>query len=577
MRTLILLLTIGLSATAADFSQRKLIVAGGGKLPPVIWHAFIDLAGGPNKQFLAVPQASARKTAGESIVSILKQYGATKVDILDLTDPTKAKKQIRKAEAIWFGGGQQNRLMDALEKAGVTSDIRSRLNAGIALGGSSAGAAVQSDLMIAGDNLPVDRGLALWPEVIVDQHFVARKRFNRSLSTIMKHPDKLGVGISEGTAAIVRGNSFKILGDGTITVIDAREAIQSGASTGNTNSWQDIRTHWLRSGESFRFAKALPNSRTAIVIHGGAGRISPDSLTRFGEANYRSALTNSLRAANVVLQQGGTSLDAVGAAIAILEDSPLFNAGKGAVFTSAGENEMDASIMDGNSMKAGAVGGVTVVKNPIRAARAVMDRTPHVLLTGGGADEFAKSAQLEIVDRKYFHTDHRWESWQKRRNQKPGLKPDAKKKRSSLQADYKYSTVGAVALDRKGNIAAGTSTGGLTNKRFGRIGDSPIVAAGTYADNRFGGISCTGHGEFFIRHAVAYDIIARTRYLKTTLQQSANKVVKDELVKIGAGGGIIGLDPDGNIVTSFNTPSMFRGSIDTDGNIQVNIYKEAAQ
>lgn len=573
MRTLILLLAIVGPAIATDFSERQLVVAGGGKLPPIIWKSFIKLAGGTERQFLVIPQASSRESAGESISSILKEHGATKVTILDLADPSEAKNQIRQAEAIWFGGGQQNRLMDLLQKAGVTDAIRARLKHGVAFGGSSAGAAVQSDLMIAGDNLPIDRGLALWPEVIVDQHFVARKRFNRSLRTIMSHPDKLGVGIGEGTAAIVTETGFKVVGAGTITVIDARKASQTGKSKGQTNSWENIRTHWLHAGDSFQFAKAAPIPRTAIVIHGGAGRISPSSLKKSGEPNYRRTLTNSLTAARTILHKGGTSLDAIEAAITILEDSPLFNAGKGAVFTSAGENELDASIMDGNTMKAGAVGGVTVVKNTIHAARAVMEQTPHVLLTGDGADKFAKSADLKIVDRKYFHTDHRWESWQQRRHQKPGLKPDAKKKRSALPRDYKYSTVGAVALDRQGNIAAGTSTGGLTNKRFGRIGDSPIIAAGTYADNRFGGISCTGHGEFFIRHAVAYDIIARTRYLKTTLQQSADKVVKDELVKIGAGGGIIGLDPEGNIVTSFNTPSMFRGWIDTDGNITVQIYQ----
>lgn len=573
---LTLLLLSALFAEAADFSQRKLIVAGGGKLPPEIYQTFIDLAGGPKKRFLAVPQASARATAGESIAKVLQEYGASKIEILDLTNPAAARKQIQDVDAIWFGGGSQSRLMEALEKAGVDDDIRSRLNDGIAFGGSSAGAAVQSDLMIAGDTLPIDRGLGLWPEVIVDQHFVARKRFNRSLGAIMSHPNKLGVGIGESTAAVVTGSSFRVIGSGVITVIDAREATQNGDSQGRTNTWHNIRTHWLHAGDAFAFtepALSPVKGSSAIVIHGGAGRISPDSLNKFGEHTYRRTLTNSLKAANAILRKGGASLDAIEAAIAILEDSPLFNAGKGAVFTSAGENELDASIMDGKTMKAGAVGGVTVVRNPIRAARAVMEQTPHVLLTGDGADDFAKSAKLDIVDRSYFHTDHRWQSWQKRRNQKPGLKPDEKEKRSSLNPDYKYSTVGAVALDRHGSIAAGTSTGGLTNKRFGRIGDSPIIAAGTYADNRYGGISCTGHGEFFIRHAVAYDIIARTRYLKTTLQQSADKVVKDELVKAGGGGGIIGLDPAGNIVTSFNTPSMFRGWIDTDGNITVQIYK----
>tara|TARA_Y100001934_G_scaffold281373_1_gene390841 strand:+ start:351 stop:1358 length:1008 start_codon:yes stop_codon:yes gene_type:complete len=315
-------------------------------------------------------------------------------------------------------------------------------------------------------------------------------------------------------------------------------------------------------------------SKTAIVIHGGAGRISKTTLKKFGEENYRKTLREALNAGNKVLQSGGDALDAVEAAVVVLEDSPLFNAGKGAVFTSAGENELDASIMDGRTMKAGAVGGVTVIKNPISAARAVMDQTPHVLLTGSGANEFAKSVGLEIVDRKYFYTKHRYESWQKRRNEKPAVAP---KKKAALSDDRFYSTVGAVALDQHGNIAAGTSTGGLTNKRYGRIGDSPIIGAGTYADNRIGGISCTGHGEFFIRHAVAYDIIARTRYLKTDLQKSADTVIQTNLKRLGAGGGIIGLDADGNIVTSFNTPGMFRGWIDTKRNVKVMIQRGSSQ
>jgi L-asparaginase / beta-aspartyl-peptidase len=573
MRTSLLLLVLTLPLSAQEYSERKLIVAGGGKLPASIWEAFIKLTGGPDKRFLAVPQASASETAGPRIVATLKEYGARKSSILKLDDPDQARRQIGQADGIWFGGGQQNRLMDQLEAAGVASTFRSRLQNGVTFGGSSAGAAVQSDLMIAGDALPIDRGLALWPEVIVDQHFVARRRFNRSLRTVMEHPEKFGVGIGESTAVLVTENSFKVLGKGSVTVIDARHANVSGSATGNTNSWQNIRTHWLHAGDSFRFATAPPTmGRSALVIHGGAGRISPESLEKFGEANYRKTLRRALEAGHAILNKGGASLDAIEAAITILEDSPLFNAGKGAVFTSAGENEMDASIMDGSTMKAGAVGGVTIVKNPIRAARAVMEQTPHVLLAGDGADEFAKSANLEIVDRKYFHTEHRWESWQKRRTEKPVLKPDAKK-RSSLSADHKYGTVGAVALDHRGNLAAGTSTGGMTNKRFGRVGDSPIIAAGTYADNRFGGISCTGHGEFFIRHAVAYDIIARTRYLQTDLQDSADKVVKEKLAKIGAGGGIIGLDPSGNVVASFNTPSMFRGWVDSKGNITVKIYQ----
>jgi L-asparaginase / beta-aspartyl-peptidase len=310
----------------------------------------------------------------------------------------------------------------------------------------------------------------------------------------------------------------------------------------------------------------------AIVVHGGAGRLDPAAMEKFGEAAYRDTLQRAVEAGHAVLQRGGTSLDAVEAAVVVLEDSPLFNAGKGAVFTSAGGNELDASIMDGKSLQAGAVGGVKTIRNPIRGARAVMEQTPHVLLAGDGADAFAKQAGLEIVDPSYFRTEHRWEQWQRERDQKPGVKP-AEKKGAKLEDDRFFSTVGAVALDRHGNIAAATSTGGLTNKRYGRIGDSPIVGAGTYADNRFGGISCTGHGEFFIRHVVAYDIVARVRHGRETLADAARRVVQEELQQAGGGGGIIGLDPQGNVVVEFNTPGMFRAWRDAAGKLEIHIRK----
>lgn len=318
----------------------------------------------------------------------------------------------------------------------------------------------------------------------------------------------------------------------------------------------------------------------AFVIHGGAGRIDPSSFTEEREREYRQTLERALDAGYGVLKEGGKSLDAVEAAIVIMEDSPLFNAGRGAVFTSEGRNEMDASIMDGREINAGAVGGVTIVKNPIRAARAVMEKTPHVMLMGQGADTFAKESGLEIVDREYFHTEYRWKLWQKARDEgfAPEVKPESKPKGKPAAnidggvADY-LGTVGAVALDSKGDIAAGTSTGGLTNKRYGRIGDSPIIAAGTYANNRTCGISCTGHGEFFIRHVVAYDISARMEHGGKSLQVAAREVVQEKLKSVGGNGGVIGLDGDGNVVAEFNTEGMLRAWIDADGRKTVAIFK----
>lgn len=310
----------------------------------------------------------------------------------------------------------------------------------------------------------------------------------------------------------------------------------------------------------------------AIVIHAGAGSLNRDSFTPEREQLYHATLEQSLRAGHAILKGGGSALDAVEAAIVIMEDAPVFNAGKGAVFTAEGKNELDASIMNGDSLQAGAVGGVTTVKNPIRASRAVMEKSPHVLFTNRGAEKFAADNGLEMVDPKYFFTERRWkqiQTWLKQQEAKAKPRAAAEPDR---HADY-FSTVGCVALDAKGNIAAGTSTGGMTGKRFGRIGDSPIIGAGTYADNRTAGISCTGHGEYFIRHAVAHDISARIAYKKESLAKAARDVVQTVLKQAGGSGGIIGLDAQGNIVMEFNTNAMTRGSIGPDGILKTAIFK----
>ncbi|MBC8245304.1 MAG: isoaspartyl peptidase/L-asparaginase [Verrucomicrobia bacterium] len=310
----------------------------------------------------------------------------------------------------------------------------------------------------------------------------------------------------------------------------------------------------------------------AIVIHGGAGRIDRDALTPERERQYHATLEQSLRAGHAILARGGSALDAVEAAIVVMEDAPVFNAGKGAVFTAEGKNELDASIMDGSGLQAGAVGGVTTVKNPIRAARAVMEKSPHVLFTNRGAEKFASDNGLEMVDPKYFITERRWkqiQAWLKQQEAKDKPRAAAEPDR---HADY-FGTVGCVALDANGNLAAGTSTGGMTGKRFGRIGDSPIIGAGTYADNRTAGISCTGHGEYFIRHAVAHDISARMAYKKESLAKAARDVVQTVLKQAGGSGGVISIDALGNIVMEFNTPAMTRGSIDRDGKTKTAIFK----
>jgi L-asparaginase / beta-aspartyl-peptidase len=293
-----------------------------------------------------------------------------------------------------------------------------------------------------------------------------------------------------------------------------------------------------------------------LVIHGGAGTISSDRMSPAEELAFHKKLTQALEAGESILKAGGSSLDAVEAAVRIMEDSHLFNAGKGAVFNFEGQNELDASIMCGNSLKAGAVTGVTTIKNPITAARGVMEQSVHVMLSGKGAEQFAYDLGLEIVDPTYFFDQRRWQQYRKflMENVSP-LRGDAHSQ------DHKMGTVGAVALDMHGNLAAATSTGGMTGKRYGRIGDSPIIGAGTYANNLSCAVSATGHGEYFIRNIVAYDIAARMQYLGESLKQASEFVILEKLQEMGGTGGIIAVDKDGNIAMPFNTSGMYRGYV----------------
>ena len=309
----------------------------------------------------------------------------------------------------------------------------------------------------------------------------------------------------------------------------------------------------------------------SIVIHGGAGTIVRDKMSAEVEAEYRQVLTQAVRAGHVVLQQGGSSSDAVTKAIVVMEDSPLFNAGHGAVFTHDGEVELDASIMRGHDLNAGAVTGVKRVRNPILLAQQVMLNSPHVMLMGAGAEAFAQTRAIKMVDNSYFHTERRRRQLQRVIDSNKDVA--ASEDPSDDFEERKFSTVGAVALDQHGNISAGTSTGGMTNKRYGRIGDSPIIGDGTYADNRACGISATGHGEYFIRAAVAHDICARVQYQGLSLSSAADAVINGTLVTMGGDGGVIGIDPKGQIVYAFNTPGMYRASIDASGKLDVQIFR----
>lgn len=322
------------------------------------------------------------------------------------------------------------------------------------------------------------------------------------------------------------------------------------------------------------FTLVFSQQKYVLVIHGGAGTITRESMTPAKEAAYKAELTKALRAGYNEIIKGKAAVEAVQASIVVMEDSPLFNAGKGAVFTNDGKNELDASIMDGKTKAAGAVAGVHTIKNPIKAAIAVMRQSEHVMMAGEGAEKFAAQQGLDIVDPKYFWTKERWDGLQKLQQKEfnktkkaasIGQLPDY------LEVDQKFGTVGCVALDQWGQIAAGTSTGGMTNKKYGRIGDAPIIGAGTYANSQVG-ISCTGWGEYFIRSTAARTVAAKMEYQNKSVAVASQETI-DEIGAMGGDGGMIALDAKGNMAMSFNTAGMYRGAITDKGEVVVEIYK----
>ena len=311
---------------------------------------------------------------------------------------------------------------------------------------------------------------------------------------------------------------------------------------------------------------AADETPIAIALHGGAGTIERGTMSEDLEATYHAFLDDAITRGHEQLREGRAGLDVVVNVIQLMEDSPLFNAGRGAVYTREGTHELDASIMHGEHLDAGAVAGVGTVRSPIALARTVMEDSPHVMLSGAGAEAFALERGFDPVSSDYFATERRREALEAyKANEQAGLKPEA---------DHKFGTVGVVVLDEAGNLVAGTSTGGMTGKRWGRIGDSPMIGAGTYADNRSCAVSATGHGEYFIRHTVARDICARMQFGGATLEEAANTVVMEELVAAAGEGGIVAVDPAGSVALIFNTPGMYRASIDAAGHKVVGIYSE---
>ena len=321
---------------------------------------------------------------------------------------------------------------------------------------------------------------------------------------------------------------------------------------------------WILLGISM--LSTADETPVAIALHGGAGTIERGAMSEELESNYRAFLHDAITRGYEELREGRSGLDVVVGIIQMMEDSPLFNAGRGAVYTWEGTHELDASIMHGENLDAGAVAGVSTVKSPIALARAVMEDSPHVMLAGAGAEAFALERGFDPVPAEYFATERRREALEAyKANEQAGLKPEA---------DHKFGTVGVAVLDQTGNLVAGTSTGGMTGKRWGRVGDSPVIGAGTYADNRSCAVSATGHGEYFIRHTVARDICARMQFGGVTLEEAASTVVMGELVAAAGEGGIVAVDPAGRVALVFNTPGMYRASIDAAGRKVVAIYGE---
>jgi L-asparaginase / beta-aspartyl-peptidase len=554
-------------AFSDDQSEGSLVVVGGGEMTDDVVTPFVELAGGKNARLIIIPTASAELTDEKSAATIalwLKR-GIGSATLLHANGPDQANEEafaapLREATAVWISGGQQSRLAAAYVGTKVELELHALLKRGGVIGGTSAGAAILSGVMIeSGNPVPIlSRGLDLLPNAIIDQHFLRRNRANRLIEAVNQHRDCMGLGIDESTALIVQGKKARVVGSSYVTLITLPKAgpAMESRSFGN--------------GDEFELANRSEKpvrKDWAIVVHGGAGAVASDAPPETVQA-WRDGLQTALEKGKSIVEAGGTSLDAVEATIRILEDNELFNAGKGAVFNNAGGHELDASIMDGMTLDGGAVAGVTTVKNPISLARRVMDRTHHVLLAGAGAEEFATEQNVARVENSYFSTDDRREGWNKVRENE---KPEPTSRFSPAQA-WQYGTVGCAVLDKHGNLAAGTSTGGMTNKKFGRVGDSPILGAGTYADNETCAVSATGTGEQFIRHTVAAQISQLMRHRDWTLKQSAEYVLRERLNE--GDGGVIAVDRDGNIEWVYTSPGMFRAAADSSGRFDVRIRDE---
>ncbi len=525
------------------------------------------------------------------------------------TDP-KILASLKRADGIFIAGGDQSRYVRYWKGTQVAALLNAHVAAGKPLAGTSAGLAILGEQLygartgsitsdhalaqpygpantIEGDflNLPLLKG------VVTDTHFKERNRLGRLFAFVAKaqmgraatEQPMLGLGVDESAALAVEpdgaGRIYATAEDGGAWLVDG-STLRGLGGDGPLDA-QRIRVVGIGAGSIVRlpagevenpvFTKVYAAREGKIhevplwslAIHGGAGVIDRGALTPEKEAAYRAGLDEALKAGGAVLEQGGTALDAVSAAVRLLEDNPLFNAGRGAVFTAEGRNELDASIMDGRTLQAGAVAGVTKTRHPIDLARAVMERTRHVMLVGPGADRFSEEQGLEQVDPSWFRTEERWkqfEAWQAR-------------EQAAVDPAHLFGTVGAVALDTEGNLAAATSTGGMTGKRWGRVGDSPIIGAGTYARNGQCAVSATGSGEYFIRESAARQVCDRVAWRGESLQRAAKATI-DAVGAIGGDGGLIAMGPDGNPAFAINDLGMYRGRMSAGSSAETAIYAD---
>ena len=591
-----------------------LLLMGGGDRNFDAMHWFMKQAGNGHIVVLRASQA------GEIGEEFFNEVGGIKSvetfvfkDREASTDP-KILAALKRADGIFLAGGDQSRYVRYWRGTPVAAALDAHVRAGKPLGGTSAGLAVLGEYLYGamdggsqvspaaladplGDGNTIETDflhIAQLKGVITDTHFSERARMGRLVAFVAKGEHLagkplLGLGVDEDAAVAVEGDGrarvyATVPGAGAIVVkggfaqTQAEDTAMDLARVETVTAGVDSVLH-LPEGRvenplaqrryAVRDGVLVARDAPLLVIHGGAG-IEPGDLEPGEEALARKALEDALRAGHAKLQAGGSSVDAVAAAIVVLEDDPLFNAARGAVFTHDGRNELDTSIMDGASGKAGAAAGLHRVKNPILLARAIMDRSKHVMMVGDGAEVFAKEQGVALVDPSWFRTERRWQQLQKALQEEK--KAQASRTPLVLPGKAYFGTVGALALDAQGRLAAGTSTGGMTNKRYGRVGDSPIIGAGTWADDRCA-VSGTGWGEYYIRAAAAHEICARVRLAGDPLARAADRVINRDIPKAGGDGGAIALGADGSVAFPFNTLGMARGWIGADGVPHVALYK----